>query len=113
MGRDLAQLACSLAARIFFVHVRDVRGTATNFVETFPDEGDSDMAAMFRTYREIGFDGPIRPDHAPAMEGDPVHRGEVAGTNVGYQATGMVFTVGYMKGLMAASGLSWNKDRRA
>ena len=39
--------------------------------------------------------------------GDPVHRGEVAGTNVGYEATGMVYTVGYMKGLMQATGLSW------
>ncbi|ANY84067.1 hypothetical protein BB934_38065 (plasmid) [Microvirga ossetica] len=108
MGEDVIQTVQRFANRIFFVHVRDVRGTAESFVETFPEEGDSDMAAMFRTYRDIGFDGPIRPDHAPAMAGDPVHQGEVSGTNVGYEATGMVYTVGYMKGLMQATGLTWN-----
>jgi mannonate dehydratase len=107
MGEDIVQTAHRFAQRIFFVHIRDIRGTARHFIETFPEDGDSDMAAMFRTYMEIGFDGPIRPDHAPAMAGDPVHDGEVVGTNVGYEATGMVYTVGYMKGLMQATGISW------
>lgn len=108
MGEDIVRTAHRFADRIFFVHIRDIRGTAHDFVETFPEEGDSDMAAMFRTYKDIGFDGPIRPDHAPAMAGDPVHNGEVVGTNVGYEATGMVYTVGYMKGLMQATGLTWS-----
>ncbi|MET0427952.1 MAG: mannonate dehydratase [Microvirga sp.] len=109
MGEDIGATAHRFADRIFFVHVRDVHGTARRFVETFPEDGDSDMAAMFRTYRDIGYDGPIRPDHAPAMAGDPVHRGEVVGTNVGYEAIGMVYTVGYIKGLMQATGLSWSR----
>lgn len=67
------------------------------------------MAAVFRTYSDIGFDGPIRPDHAPAMEGDPVHQGPVSGTNVGYEATGMIYTVGYIKRLMQAAGLRWEE----
>lgn len=109
MGEDVAAAARRLAGKIVFVHVRDVRGTAERFVETFPEDGDTDMAAVFRVYRDLGLDDvPIRPDHAPAMDGDPVHRGEVAGTNVGYEANGMTYTVGYMKGLMQASGIRWH-----
>jgi mannonate dehydratase len=79
--------------RIAFAHFRDVRGTAESFVETFHDEGHTDMFAAMRAYRDIGFDGPIRPDHAPAMEGDPNVR-------PGYEALGRLFAIGYMKGLL-------------
>ena len=108
MGEDvvLAAHRFGAARRIVFVHVRDVRGRAGDFVETFPDEGDTDMAAVFRAYRDLGLDCPIRPDHAPAMDGDPRHDGPVQGTNVGYEANGMIFTVGYMKGMLQASGLA-------
>ena len=78
---------------IHFVHFRDVRGTADSFVETFHDEGHTDMLAAMLAYREIGFDGPIRPDHAPSMEGE-------TNTNPGYEAFGRLFAVGYMKGLL-------------
>jgi mannonate dehydratase len=105
MGEDVPTLIRRFgrAGQIAFVHVRDVRGDASRFAETFPDDGDTDMAATFEAYREIGFDGPIRPDHAPAMDGDPKHDGPVHGINVGYEANGMIFTVGYMKGLMQAN----------
>jgi mannonate dehydratase len=46
-----------------------VRGTPECFVETFHDEQQTDMFAAMRTYQEIGFDGPLRPDHVPTMEG--------------------------------------------
>ena len=103
MGEDVPALVHRFARHIVFIHVRDVRGSAASFMETFPDDGQTDMAAVFRAYGDIGFDGPIRPDHAPAMDGDPRHDGEVSGTNVGYEANGMIYTVGYMKGLMAAT----------
>ena len=106
MGEDPAAAARRFRSHIAFVHVRDVRGTAERFTETFPEDGDTDMAAAFRAYRDLGLDVPIRPDHAPAMDGDPVHRGEVVGTNVGYEANGMIYTVGYMKGLMQATGIA-------
>jgi mannonate dehydratase len=105
MGTDVPSMIRRFGAKgkIFFVHVRDVRGDANAFEETFPDDGDTDMAACFEAYREIGLDVPIRPDHAPAMEGDPRHDGPVLGTNVGYEANGMIFTVGYMRGMMQAN----------
>jgi mannonate dehydratase len=103
MGEEVPALVHRFAKQIVFIHVRDVRGDAASFAETFPDEGQTDMAAVFRAYRDIRFEGPIRPDHAPAMDGDPRHDGPVAGINVGYEANGMIFTVGFMKGLMTGT----------
>ena len=79
--------------RIHFVHFRDVRGTAERFEETFHDDGPTDMFAVMRAYREVGFRGAIRPDHAPAMEGDPNLR-------PGYETRGRLFAIGYMRGLL-------------
>lgn len=107
MGEDVVSLVSRFGRdRIAFIHVRDVRGTAEDFTETFPDDGSTDMPAVFRAYAAAGLDVPIRPDHAPAIEGDRSHHGEVSGINVGYEAYGMVYTLGFMKGLMAATGSS-------
>ena len=52
---DLEGHACAGAAgRIHFVHFRDVRGTPEKFVETFVDEGPTDMAACIRAYLDAG-----------------------------------------------------------
>jgi mannonate dehydratase len=40
------------------------------FSETVDKEGQTDMFAVMRTYQKIGFDGPLRPDHLPTMEGE-------------------------------------------
>jgi mannonate dehydratase len=81
--------------KIFFVHLRDVRGTPEHFVETFHDDGKTDMLACMRAYREIGFDGVCRPDHVPTMEGD-------SNENAGYSSIGRLFAIGYLKGLHQA-----------
>lgn len=103
MAADVPALVHRFRDHVAFVHVRDVRRTEDGFVETFPDEGETDMRSVFEAYREIGFNGPVRPDHAPAMDGDPSPADAVHGTNVGYEANGMIFTVGYMKGLIAGT----------
>jgi mannonate dehydratase len=56
--------------KIFFVHFRDVRGTPEKFVETFHDEGKTDLLACMEAYHEVGYEGVCRPDHVPTMEGD-------------------------------------------
>jgi len=81
--------------KIFFAHFRDLKGDAHRFVETFHDEGKTDMFAAMRAYHEVGFDGPMRPDHVPEMEGDPTDR-------PGYTLQGRLYAIGYMKGLMDA-----------
>ncbi|MBI2300121.1 MAG: mannonate dehydratase [Armatimonadetes bacterium] len=81
--------------RLHFSHFRDVRGTAEQFEETFHDEGPTDMLECVRAYRDIGFDGPMRPDHVPTLEGD-------SNDNPCYSSAGRLFAVGYIKGLMEA-----------
>jgi hypothetical protein len=55
---------------IAFGHSRDVRGTRERFVETFHDEGQTDMYTCLKARHEIGFEGVLRPDHVPTREGD-------------------------------------------
>ena len=81
--------------KIFFVHFRDVRGTPEKFVETFHDDGKTDMVACMRAYREIGYHGICRPDHVPTMEGDN-------NDNPSYSAVGRLFAIGYLKGIREA-----------
>jgi mannonate dehydratase len=81
--------------KIFFVHFRDVRGTPEHFVETFHDEGKTDMRACMVAYRDVGFDGVCRPDHVPTMEGD-------SNDNPAYSSVGRLFAIGYLKGLREA-----------
>ena len=79
--------------RIFFAHFRDVRGTPDNFEEVFHDEGPTDMLACLQAYADVGYDGPMRPDHVPTMAGD-------SNDKPCYSNVGRVFAVGYIKGLM-------------
>ena len=83
--------------KIFFVHFRDVRGTAENFSETFHDDGQTDMFEAMKTYKKIGFDGPVRIDHVPTMEGEK-------NSDPGYGQDGRLFAWGYLKGLMEGAG---------
>jgi mannonate dehydratase len=56
--------------KIFNVHFRNIRGRFLDFQETFPDDGDVDMIQAIRTYKEVGYDGMLMPDHVPRIEGD-------------------------------------------
>jgi mannonate dehydratase len=93
MGVNLADALRHFASRIHFAHCRDVAGTPEKFHETFPDNGPTDLVALFKVYREIGYRGFIRSDHVPQLATD-------AGTNDGYGLHGNIFAIGYLKGLM-------------
>jgi mannonate dehydratase len=96
MTDDLPGVIERLGERIAFVHFRDVRGTPERFVETFCDEGPTDMLACMRAYRTIGFGGVLRSDHVPLLESD---RADVAG----YSHLARLHAVGYMQGLREAA----------
>jgi mannonate dehydratase len=81
--------------KIFFVHFRDVQGTPEKFEETWHDIGKTDMLACLRAYREIGFEGVLRPDHVPTVEGD-------SNENAGYSSFGRLYAIGYIRGLRQA-----------
>src|SRR5690349_8299178 len=81
--------------KIFFVHFRDVRGTADCFEETWHDDGRTDMLACMKAYRDIGFEGVMRPDHVPTVEGD-------SNADAGYSSFGRLYAIGYIRGLHEA-----------
>ncbi|NON62948.1 mannonate dehydratase, partial [Acidianus sp. RZ1] len=67
MTDDLPATIRHFNNKIFFVHFRDVKGNKYNFVETFIDEGKTDLVKVARAYREIKFDGIMRTDHTPTL----------------------------------------------
>jgi mannonate dehydratase len=97
MTDDLPQVIREFGGqeKIFFVHLRDVRGTAEQFVEVFHDEGPTDLLECLRAYKDIGFEGVLRPDHVPTLEGED-------NTHHGYATMGRLFAIGYIAGLREA-----------
>ena len=80
----------SLKGKIFNVHFRNIEGGYLNFRETFIDNGSVNMLQAARTYKEIGYDGMLMPDHVPNVEGDADH------------SQGFAFALGYIKAVIAA-----------
>lgn len=99
LGVDVPGLVRRFGKRIHFVHVRNIRGTPDNFIETFPDDGDLDVAALIQALHESRFDGYLRPDHAPLLAT------EEPGVE-GYGFQGHLFTLGYLRGLLDATARS-------
>ena len=95
MTDDLPGAIRDFGKAISFVHFRDVRGVPTRFEETWHDDGKTDMLACMEAYRDIGFDGVLRPDHVPTVAGD-------SNTNAGYSAFGRLYAIGYLRGLREA-----------
>lgn len=63
---DLPDLIRALKGRIHFAHVRNLKfNTPADFEETahLSSDGSFDMYAIMKALYEIGFTGPIRPDH--------------------------------------------------
>ena len=58
--------------KLFNVHFRNISGGKLSFMETFPDEGDMDMARSVAVYDEGGYQYMLMPDHVPHISGrDP------------------------------------------
>ncbi|MBD9489503.1 mannonate dehydratase [Ensifer sp. ENS11] len=95
MTDDLPSVIRKFGSNISFVHFRDVKGIATNFEETWHDDGKTDMLACMKAYKDIGFDGVLRPDHVPTVEGD-------TNEDAGYSAFGRLYAIGYIRGLHEA-----------
>ncbi len=74
--------------RIRMVHFRNIRGGYGDFAEVYPDNGDVDMLAALRVYREVGYRGMICPDHVPVSDADPDRTRQFA------------FCLGYIRALL-------------
>ncbi len=95
MGADVPEEIRYFGSRnkIFFVDFRNVTGSSLRFSETFPDDGVVDMAEAMRAYKEVGFEGPMSPDHILHIDGD---------TDWGHQYWS--YSIGHMRGLAQAVG---------
>ena len=98
--------------KLFNVHFRNIRGHRDAFVETYPDDGDVNMLQAALTYREVGYDGMLMPDHVPLVPvakatGQPAaneyayNYGRASATDDGHEAS-FAFAYGYIRGLIQA-----------
>ena len=78
--------------RLLYVHLRDVQGGANDFKECFIDEGNSNVAAVVRKLREVGFNGFILDDHVPRLVNDSR-----------YGHRGRAYAIGYIRGVLDAT----------
>ena len=56
---------------------------------------DATLLKTVRAYRNVGFEGVLRPDHVPTVEGD-------SNAQPGYSAFGRLYAIGYIRGLREA-----------
>jgi mannonate dehydratase len=78
--------------KLWKIHFRNVSSPVPRFVETFVDDGYTDMKKVMRALVEVGFDGILIADHVPQMAGG--------------RAPGWAYSIGYIKALydMARDG---------
>ena len=91
MGKNVFDAARYFAkiGKLWKIHFRNVSAPLPHFVETFVDNGYTDMVKLMRTLVEVDFRGIAIADHVPEM--------------VGGRLAGWAYSIGYMKGLLAAA----------
>ena len=90
MGKDVFEAARAFAGmdKLWKIHFRNVSAPIPHFVETFVDNGYTDMVKLMKTLYEVGFREAVIADHVPGMVGGP--------------RTGWAYSIGYIKALLAA-----------
>jgi mannonate dehydratase len=77
--------------RLAWVHFRNIAGTREKFVETFPDEGETDLYAAMQAFHDVGYAGYLAPDHRLRVVGD---------SDWGHRY--WAYALGYIKALLMA-----------
>lgn len=93
MGEDDMALIREWKDKIRFVHLRDNQPIPNGFMETFHDNGPTDMVARLELLSDLKMDVLLRPDHAPTMYGEE-------NNEPGYAALGRIFAIGFFKGIL-------------
>ena len=91
MGKDVFEAARAFAkmGKLWKIHFRNVSAPGNYFVETFVDNGYTDMYKLMKTLRDVDFRGALIADHVPEM--------------VGGTKTGWAYSIGYIKALLNAA----------
>ena len=87
MGKNVFDAAREFArmGKLWKIHFRNVSGPIPNFVESYVDDGYTDMKKLMRTLVEVDFRGILIADHVPQMVGD--------------RHTGWAYSIGYIRAL--------------
>jgi mannonate dehydratase len=90
-GKDVFEAARAFAkmGKLWKIHFRNVTAPIPYFVETYIDNGYTDMWKLMKTLVEVDFRGNLIADHVPAMEG---------GRNIGWS-----YSMGYIRALYKAA----------
>ena len=78
--------------KIHHVHYRNPRGVFPNYVETWIDEGDTDMLAAMKAYRDVDYRFTLCSDHVPKMTDD-----------LAFGLIGRAYNHGYIKAMIHAA----------
>lgn len=89
-GKDVFEAVRAFAkmGKLWKIHFRNVTAPIPYFVETFVDNGYTDMWKLIRTLKEVDFRGNLIADHVPEM---------VGGNRVSW-----AYSIGYIKAMIAA-----------
>ena len=87
MGKDVLEATRAFAnmGKLWKIHFRNVSAPIPGFVETFVDNGYTDMKQVMRALVAVDFRGILIADHVPQMIGD--------------RRTAWAFSIGYIKAL--------------
>ena len=93
---DLPEMIRRFASRIHFAHVRNLVCTDHHaFYESPHYQGDLDLYQVMRAFHEVGFRGPMRPDHGHTIWGEQAAR-------KGYSWPTRAMGASYLRGLWNA-----------
>jgi len=98
-ANDIPATIRSLKGKIHFAHLRNVKHTAPGVFEEaahLSSDGSLDMFEIVRALHDVGFDGPVRPDHGRAIWGEK--------SMPGYGLYDRALGVAYLNGLNEAVG---------
>lgn len=103
---DLPDMIRALKGRIHFAHVRNLKFNAPGDFEEaahLSSDGSFDMYEIMKALYDIGFDGPIRPDHGRMIWGERAMPG--------YGLYDRALGAAYLNGLWEAIVKSENRER--
>lgn len=71
MGKNVYEAARAFAkmGKLWKIHFRNVTSPVPNFVETYIDNGYTDMSKLMKTLVDVDFRGNLIADHVPRMAG--------------------------------------------
>ena len=99
---NIPDIIRSLRGRIHFAHVRNTKHDGPGVFEEsahLSEDGSLDMYEIMKAFYEIGFDGPVRPDHGRAIWGEV----SMPGYGLYDRAIGASYLLGLLEAIRKAS----------